>query len=75
MRNGSLGIDLLKTENGFVPLEMSEEELDGMLTKRRKRKTDKGSCLSIDNKMVQLAKDDGTILAVKPGTVVEFQTS
>lgn len=75
MRNGRFGIDPLETENGFVPLEMSEEELDRMLTKRRKRNADKGSCLSIDNKMVQLIKDDGTILAVKPGTVVEFQTS
>ena len=66
MRNGRFGIDPLDAENGFVPLEMSREELDKILTKRRKRKADKGSCLSIDNKMVQLSKDDGTILAVKP---------
>lgn len=75
MHNKRFGTDPSETENGFVPLEMSEEELDRMLTKRRKRKADKGSCFSIDNKRVQLAKDDGTILAVKPGTIVEFRTS
>ena len=50
MRNGRFGIDPLETENGFVPLEMSEEELDRMLTRRLKRKADKGSCFSIKEK-------------------------
>lgn len=75
MHNERFGTDPGEMENAFVSLEMSEEELDRMLTKRRKRKADKGSCFSIDNKRVQLAKDDGTILAVKPGTIVEFRTS
>ena len=66
MHNKRFGTDPSEIENGFVPLEMSEEELDRVLTKRRERKADKGSCFSIDNKRVQLAKDDGTILAVEP---------
>lgn len=73
--NRRFGIDPEKTGSAFVPLEMSEEELDRMLTKRRKRKADKGSCFSVDNKRVQLAKDDETILAVEPGTIVEFRTT
>ena len=42
MYNERFGTDPSEIENGFVPLEMSEEELDRMLTKRRKRKADKG---------------------------------
>ena len=38
MHNGKFGIDPLETENGFVPLEMSREELDRILTRRLKRK-------------------------------------
>lgn len=75
MHNKRFGTDSEEMESAFVTLEMSEKDLDRMLTKRRKRKADKGSCFSIDNKRVQLAKDDGTILAVEPGTIVEFRTT
>ena len=73
MRNGRFGIDPLETENGFVPLEMSREELDRILTRRLKRKADKGSCFSIREKKVQLIKDDGNILVVEPKTIVEIR--
>ena len=73
MRNGRFGIDPLETENGFVPLEMSREELDRILTRRLKRMADKGSCFSIREKKVQLIKDDGNILVVEPKTIVEIR--
>ena len=73
MHNGRFGIDPLETENGFVPLEMSREELDRILTRRLKRMADKGSCFSIREKKVQLIKDDGNILVVEPKTIVEIR--
>ena len=39
MHNERFGIDPLETENGFVPLEMSREELDRILTRRLKRES------------------------------------
>ena len=73
MHNGKFGIDPSETENGFVPLEMSREELDRILTRRLKRMADKGSCFSIREKKVQLIKDDGNILVVEPKTIVEIR--
>lgn len=73
MHNERFGTDPSEIENGFVPLEMSKEELDRILTRREKRMADKGSCFSIRKKKVQLIKDDGNILVVEPKTIVEIR--
>lgn len=75
MHNRRFGMNPSEIENDFVPLEMSEAELDRMLTRREKRVADRGSCFSIKRKRVQLIKDDGNVLVVEPKTIVEIRTT
>lgn len=62
-----------RVESVFVRMD-DEPSLRMALTARFTRKANPGSAFSLNKKWVQLVDDDGTVMPVKPGKVVEFRT-
>lgn len=61
-----------RVENVFARMH-DEPSLRMALTARFTRKANPGSAFSLNKKWVQLVDDDGTVMPVKPGKVVEFR--
>lgn len=73
--NSEFAVKPASEESAFVPLGMDEEGLDRLLSVRSERMAGKGSEFSFKGKKVQLVKDDGTVLPVGPGEVVELRVT
>lgn len=74
-QNDRFGREPLNEESAFEPLNMTEEDLNRILSIREYRIADNGMSFKFHNKRIQLIKDDGSILKIGSKTVVEFRTT